>query len=89
MDSGMIGKIEKARLYAEEPERVRFEQFRATFQGTNSQHTVSFDHGMWRCTCGFFASRGVCSHTMALERLLGAMLPSQVTVPAEPTRALS
>ena len=89
MDSGMIGKIQKARLYAEEPERVRFEQFRATFQGTNSQHTVSFDHGTWRCSCGFFSSRGVCSHTMAMERLLGAMLPSLATVTEEPARALS
>jgi hypothetical protein len=30
MDSGMIGKIEKAKRYAEERERIRFEAFRAT-----------------------------------------------------------
>ncbi len=89
MDSGMIGKIQKARFYAEEPERVRFEQFRATFHGTNSHHAVSYDQGMWRCTCNFFTSRGVCSHTMALERLLGAMLPPEAMAPAEPARALA
>ena len=82
MDSGMIGKIQKAKMYAEEPERVRFQQFRVTFQGTNSQHVTSFDQGEWSCTCNFFASRGVCSHTMAMERLLGVMLP-----PAEPVEA--
>ena len=27
MDSGMIGKIEKAIIYAEEPERIKFEKF--------------------------------------------------------------
>ncbi len=75
MDSGMIGKIQKARMYAEEPERVRFQQFQVTFQGANSQHVISFDQGRWSCTCNFFASRGVCSHTMAMERLLGVMLP--------------
>jgi hypothetical protein len=82
MDSAMIGKIQKARLYAEEPERVNFEQFRATFKGTNSAHTVTFNQGAWHCTCHFFAGRGVCSHTMALERLLGVMVPAQVTAPA-------
>jgi len=75
MDSGMIGKIQKARMYAEEPERIRFQQFRVTFRGENSQHVTSFDQGKWSCTCNFFASRGVCSHTMAMERLLGVMLP--------------
>ncbi len=89
MDSGMIGKIQKARFYAEEPERICFEQFRATFQGTNARHTISYDHGKWRCTCGFFASRGVCSHTMAFERLLGAMLPPEAIAPAEPARAIA
>jgi hypothetical protein len=89
MDSGMIGKIQKSKLYAEEPERICFEQFRVTFQGTNSQHQVAYDDGSWRCTCNFFASRGVCSHTMAMERLLGVMLPPEAIAPAEPAYALA
>jgi hypothetical protein len=89
MDSGMIGKIQKAKLYAEEPERIRFEQFQATFRGTNSQHLVSYQHGSWHCTCNFFAGRGVCSHTMAMERLLGAMLPPEAVVSAESTHAVA
>jgi hypothetical protein len=88
MDSGMIGKIEKSRRYAEEPERICFEQFRVTFEGTNSQHRVSYEGGTWTCTCHFFTSRGVCSHTMAMERVLGVMLPPEAIVPAEPIRAL-
>lgn len=87
MDSGMIGKIQKAKFYAEEPERIQILQFEATFQGTNSEHTLSYDRGEWRCTCNFFASRGVCSHTMAMERLLGAMLPPEAIAPAEPAMA--
>ena len=82
MDSGMIGKIEKARRYAEEPERIRFEQFRLKFQGTNGPHTVTYEHGEWRCTCRFFSTRGVCSHTMAMERILGVMIPAEVVAPA-------
>jgi hypothetical protein len=80
----MIGKIQKAKYYAEEPERVCFEQFRATFQGTNSKHTISYSEGQWDCTCNFFASRGVCSHTMTMERLLGEMLPTEAIAPAQP-----
>lgn len=89
MDSGMIGKIQKAKLYAEEPERVCFEQFQVRVQGANSQHAVSYDHGSWRCTCNFFASRGVCSHTMAMERLLGVMLPPEAMAPVQPAQALA
>lgn len=89
MDSGMIGKIQKSKFYAEEPERICFEQFRVTLQGANSQHTVHFDQGRWQCTCNFFASRGVCSHTMAMERVLGVMLPPEAMAPSEPARALA
>jgi hypothetical protein len=88
MDSGMIGKIQKAKLYAEEPERVCFDQFRVMFQGTNGKHTVSYETGAWHCTCNFYATRGVCSHTMAMERLLGVMLPPEAIAPAGPVGAV-
>lgn len=75
MDSGMIGKIDKARRYAEQLDRISFDQFEVTLKGDNSTHVVTFSDGRWSCDCRFFARRGVCSHTMALERVLGAMLP--------------
>ncbi len=74
MDSGMVGKILKASQYATEPERIRFESFKVTFHGKHDSHTVTYDHGKWHCTCDFFRQRGVCSHTMALEKILGVML---------------
>jgi hypothetical protein len=80
MDYGMIGKIEKAKRYAEERERIRFEAFRATFDGENNPHTVEFGASGWRCDCDFFLSRGVCSHTMALERILERMIPTPAEV---------
>ena len=75
MDSGMIGKIQKAKRYAEQLDRIRFDAFKVNIEGDNSGHLVSYSEGQWTCDCGFFASRGVCSHTMALERILGVMLP--------------
>ena len=80
MDYGMIGKIEKAKRYAEERSRIRFEAFRATFDGDNNSHTTEFAGGAWKCDCSFFLSRGVCSHTMALERILEGMIPSPAQV---------
>lgn len=74
MDSGMISKIQKARRYAQERERINFLEFEVTFRGDHNAYTVSYDRGQWHCGCHFFASRRVCSHTMTLERVLGVML---------------
>jgi hypothetical protein len=82
MDYGMIGKIEKAKRYAEERTRIHFLSFLVTFDGDNNPHTVTYDSGQWQCDCSFFRSRSVCSHTMALERVLAGMLPE--STPAEP-----
>lgn len=76
MDSAVIGKIQKAKEYAEQPERMQFSSFEVHFDGENSTHVVKFEEGDWKCTCSFFAARGYCSHTMALQRVLGKMLTS-------------
>ncbi len=74
MDYGMIGKIEKAKRYAEERDRIEFKQFVVTFEGENNDHTVSYEDGTWQCNCDFFQTRGRCSHTMALETILEGMV---------------
>ena len=74
MDYGMIGKIEKAKFYAEERDRIRFDSFKVAIQGDNHAHVVGYDKGTWICDCSFFATRSVCSHTMAMERLLEDMV---------------
>ncbi|MDP6101368.1 MAG: SWIM zinc finger family protein [Dehalococcoidia bacterium] len=79
MQSSLIGKIEKARRYAGEPERISFSSFTIRFRGENNQHQVSFSEGFWQCSCSFFANRGVCSHTMAMEKVLVGMLPTLPT----------
>ncbi len=74
MDYGMIGKIEKAKRYAQERHRFHFETFTVRVDGENNSHRVSFEEGRWQCDCNFFRSRGVCSHTMAIENILEGML---------------
>jgi len=73
MHSSLIGKIEKARRYAQEPERITIHSLTATFRGSNDTHDLSFAAGRWHCGCEFFAGWNVCCHTMAMERLLAGM----------------
>lgn len=82
MDSAMIAKISKAREYAQQPERISFKSFEVTFQGRHQNYTVTFDRGAWHCECDFFVQRGVCSHTMTMERVLGVMLEQHAELAA-------
>jgi hypothetical protein len=82
MDSAMIAKISKAKEYAQQPERIAFQSFVVTFKGRHQNYTVTYDHGTWHCECDFFAQRGVCSHTMTMERVLGVMLSADDPVTA-------
>ena len=84
MDSSIIGKVDKARKYAEETERVSVTSFSATFHGKHNTYQVVFDSGKWHCQCLFFTTRGVCSHTMALQRILEDVLSTE-TAAAEST----
>ena len=77
MDSGMISKIQKAKRYAQERDRVTFETFTVEFVGGHDTYQVCYDHGKWSCQCAFFRQRGICSHTMAMERILDPMLKPQ------------
>jgi hypothetical protein len=86
MHSSLIGKIQKAHTYAEEPERLAIGEFSATFRGDHSTYRVSYQGGVWTCTCSFFPQWGVCSHTMATQRILGTVAPADAA-PAEPALA--
>ena len=76
MDYGMIGKIEKAKRYAEDRKRFRFNKFDVTFHGDNNDHHVSFEGSAFHCDCEFFLTHQRCGHTMALEILLKDMIPA-------------
>jgi hypothetical protein len=77
MQSSLIGKIEKAKRYAEEKDRITFSQFSVKFHGENADYGTSYKDGKWQCTCSFFSNWGLCSHTMAMEKILADMLPPE------------
>ena len=77
MQSSLIGKIEKANRYAQETDRVTFSDFSVKFRGENNDYDTGYKDGKWHCSCPFFTNWGLCSHTMALEKILGQMLPAE------------
>lgn len=77
MNSTLISKVEKARRYAEEPDRVRFQSFRASFHGGHDEHTVTLDGDTFSCTCHSFETYETCAHVMALQRMLAEMLTEE------------
>ena len=78
MQSSLIGKIEKAKRYAQETDRITFSDFSVKFRGEHDSYVTGLKDGKWHCTCSFFGTWKVCSHTMAMERVLGNMLPKEV-----------
>lgn len=84
MQSSLIGKIEKAKRYAQEPERIRFNELSVSFRGENNNYITGYKDGKWHCSCDFFSRWGQCSHTMAMERILSEMLPQEALTTPHP-----
>ncbi len=80
MYSSLIGKVQKAQLYAQEKERVIISSFKATFQGEHDSYEIRYDEGVWYCSCKNFGENGFCSHTMAVERIMEGMVPEDAPV---------
>lgn len=76
MQSSLIGKVEKAKVYAGERHRMQIDGLHVAFHGENGDHEVALRDGAWHCNCDFFAQWSTCSHTMALERVLHGMVPA-------------
>ncbi len=66
----IVSDVRKAKRYAQERDRIQILSFDCTFEGYNKTHFVTYDEGNWTSTASFFAQRGVCSHIMALEKIL-------------------
>jgi hypothetical protein len=87
LNSSVIGKIEKAKRYAQERDRIRFNALSVHFHGENADHKVELANDKWRCTCDFFAGYGACAHTMAMERILEGMLPQGIAAASHMVRS--
>ncbi|MDP8903870.1 MAG: hypothetical protein M3N29_00900 [Chloroflexota bacterium] len=73
----MIGKIEKAKRYARETDRITIDGLSLTFRGDNDTHRVVLEADRWKCTCHYFSSWMTCAHILAMQKILGQMLPDE------------
>jgi hypothetical protein len=87
MHSDLISKIEKARQYAQQPERIAIDSLSATFRGGNNDHTITIQGGDWQCDCEFFRSHTTCAHVMAMQKILAPMLSEQAKQASNPLDA--
>ena len=81
MYSSLIGMVQKAQNYAQERERVSVSQFGASFRGEHNSYNVTYDQGNWGCSCDHFTAQQLCSHIMAIERMLEGMIPQRTATP--------
>ena len=77
MQSSIIGKIEKAKRYAQETDRITFSEFSVKFRGDHSIYTTSLKDAKLHCSCPFYSQWNICAHTMTVEKVLDKMLPEE------------
>ena len=78
----IVSDVKKAKRYTQEIDRIHIVSFDCSFEGYNKTHRVTYDEGHWTSTASFFAQRGVCSHTMALEKILKGLVEPARAQPA-------
>ena len=81
MDSSFIRKVEKAKDYALQRDRVSFTNCTVRFQGDNGDHTITYEAGRWDCDCDYHIGRDTCTHIMAMQLMFDGMVP-QATMTA-------
>ena len=60
MNSSLISMVEKAKRYAEEPERISITGLEVDFRGINGSHRVGLRGDEWSCECEHFHDHGLC-----------------------------
>jgi hypothetical protein len=73
-ESEIARKARKAERYAKEVKRLKFQEFVIAFSGDHHTYKLILKEGKLTCSCPFFARHELCSHTMAVKKILGAML---------------
>ena len=74
MDYSLIGKIQKAKEYAEDPSRVTFNSFTVEFRGDNDTYIISLGPDGWQSSDRGFQTYGISPQVMSMERMFGPML---------------
>lgn len=66
----MIKKIQKAKNYLNEQERININENRATIITNKRKRNLIKEKDGWVCDCEFFIQNKICSHSIALNEFL-------------------
>lgn len=78
MNSSFISMVDKAKRYAEEPDRIAFTALEVEFRGINGTHRVALHGETWSCECEHFRMHALCAHVMTLQRMFADHLTVDV-----------
>lgn len=78
-DEQVAGKRALASRYITEPWRFKVSTISVTMSSDHGSRDISLVDGTWSCSCEFFSTHQICSHTIALHDMLAEMIG--VTVP--------
>jgi hypothetical protein len=79
--------VEKAKRYADEPDRITIQGVEVEFRGNNATHRVGLRGDEWHCECDHFQVHALCAHVMTLQRVFGTHLRDEVRYTQEKTPA--
>jgi hypothetical protein len=76
----IVSDVKKSKQYSEEPDRITILAFTAAFRGDNREHLITYNNGIWdNPTSNYWASHGISTHVMTMERLLeGFVKPARL-----------
>jgi hypothetical protein len=83
MYSSLISMVEKAKRYADEPDRITIRELDVDFRGNNGSHRVGLRGDEWHCECDHFEAHGLCAHVMTLQRVFARTLRDEVRYTGE------
>lgn len=63
----LLRKIEKAKKYAQEPERFFMDDKKARMVSTHATRELVKTARGWECSCDFYQKHKICSHVLAVE----------------------
>jgi len=66
----LIKKINKAKRYANEPNRFVIKRDKALIKTDHGLRELNYTKKDWHCNCDFFKDNNICSHKIALEEFL-------------------
>ena len=81
MDPSFMRKVEKAKDYALQRERVTFATCTVHFHGDNGDHNITYEGGRWHCDCDYLIGRETCTHIMALQMMFEGMVSEAAATP--------